>query len=120
MEAALMMKTSLALLTLAAIGGVVMAVIRVFYAENPPTWLAMAHGMLAGAALTLLIYGWLTVGLPGLAIAAVLIFLIAAAVGTWLHLHYHANRVPLPKLIVIAHGIGGVAGYILLAMAVMR
>src|SRR6185503_6984597 len=52
MEPALMMKTALALLTITALGGVVMAVTRLGRGANPPSWLAMLHGLLAGSALT--------------------------------------------------------------------
>ena len=114
----LMMKTALALLSITAIGGVSMAVIRLTRNVNPPSWLAMLHGLLAGSALTLLLYAYFTVGLPVVACWALILFMIAAAGGAYLNLNYHSKMVPLPKIIVIAHATIAVAGYIMLLMAV--
>jgi peptidoglycan/LPS O-acetylase OafA/YrhL len=88
MEPALILKTSTALLALGALGGLLMAGMRFAGRPHPPPSLAMLHGLLAGAALTLLIYAAATVGLPPLAIAALVLFLIAAAGGTVLNLNY--------------------------------
>jgi hypothetical protein len=118
MEPALMMKTALALLTITALGGVVMAVIRLGRGPNPPSWLAMLHGLLAGAALTLLLYAYFTVGLPALAGWALLLFLGAALGGVYLNLGYHAKAVLLPKAVVVVHAVIAVVGYVLLLMAV--
>ena len=119
MEGALMMKTSLVLLTITALGGVVMAIIRFGSNANPPSWLAMLHGLLAGSALTLLLYAYFTTGLPALACWALLIFLIAAVGGAFLNLGHHAKALPLPKAIVLVHGVAAVVGYVLLLLAVM-
>ena len=119
MEPALMMKTSLALLTVTALGGLSMAVIRFAREANPPSWLAMLHGLLAGAALTLLLYAYFTVGLPALACWALLLFLAAAAGGAFLNLNFHWKMQPLPKPIVLVHAGVAVIGYGLLAVAVL-
>ena len=119
MEPALMMKTSLALLTVTALGGVVMAIIRLGRDASPPSWLAMLHGLLAASALTLLLYAHFTVGLPALAGWALLLFLAAAAGGAYLNLGYHAKAMPLPKGIVVGHAAIAVAGYVLLLVAVL-
>lgn len=119
MEPALMMKTSLALLTVTALGGVVMAIIRLGRDANPPSWLAMLHGLLAASALTLLLYAWFTAGLPTFAGWALLLFLAAAAGGGFLNLSYHAKAMPLPKGIVLGHAGIAVAGYLLLVVAVL-
>ena len=118
MEPALMMKTALALLTITALGGVVMAIIRLGRNLNPPSWLAMLHGLLAGAALTLLLYAYFTVGLPAVAGWALLLFLGAALGGVVLNLSYHAKAILLPKPIVVVHAVIAVVGYVLLLMAV--
>lgn len=119
MEPALMMKTSLALFTVTALGGLSMAVIRFAREANPPSWLAMLHGLLAGAALTLLLYAYFTVGLPALACWALLLFLAAAAGGAFLNLNFHWKMQPLPKPIVLVHAGVAVLGYGLLAVAVL-
>ena len=81
MEPVLIMKTASVLLALAALGGMTMAGILFSGKPQPPTWLAMAHGLLAAAAITLLLYAYFTVGLPSLACWALLLFLIAAGGG---------------------------------------
>lgn len=119
MEPVLMMKTSLALLTVTALGGVVMAIVRLGRNANPPSWLAMLHGLLAASALTLLVYAHLTVGLPALAGWGLLLFLAAAAGGAYLNLGHHAKAMPLPKGFVVGHAAIAVAGYVLLLVAVL-
>ncbi len=118
MEPALMMRTALVLLTLAALGGAAMAVTRFGKDTNPSSALAMGHGLLAGAALTLLIYAYFTVGLPARACWSLVLLVLAAAGGTYLNLRFHALRVPLPKGIVVGHAVLAVVGYGLLAWAV--
>lgn len=119
MEPALMLKTALALLSITALGGVLMAFIRLGRNANPPSWLAMLHGLLAASALTLLLYAYFTTGLPALAGWALLLFLAAAAGGGYLNLGYHAKAMPLPKGIVLGHAGIAVAGYVLLLLAVL-
>jgi hypothetical protein len=119
MEPALMMRTALALLTLAALGGLAMVVTRFSKEANPSSALAMAHGLLAGAALTLLLYAYFTVGLPAIACWSLVLLAIAAVGGTYLNLRFHANRVLLSKGIVVVHALAAVAGYLLLAWAVL-
>ena len=119
MEAAMMMKTAFALLTITALGGVVMAIIRLGRAVNPPSWLAMLHGLLAAAALTLLIYAHFTVGLPNFANWATLLFIVAAAGGVVLNLGYHVEAKLIPAVIVVVHAVVAVIGYVLLLLAVL-
>jgi hypothetical protein len=117
-DALSMMKTAAVLLGIAAIGGLVMAVIRFRGADRPPTMFVMAHGVLAAAALTLLLYAAATAGLPPLAMAATGIFVVVALVGAALNLMYHSRMLPLPKPPVVVHGLVAALGYVLLLMAV--
>jgi hypothetical protein len=119
MEPALMMKTALVLLTLAALGGLAMAGIRLARNANPPHAFAMGHGLLAGAALTLLLYAYFTVGMPTMACWALLLFLVAAAGGAFLNLGFHMKGALLPKGMMIGHALIAVVGYALLAMTVL-
>jgi hypothetical protein len=114
-----MMKAAAVLLGIAAIGGLTMAVIRFRGAERPPTIFLMAHGLLAAAALTLLIYAAATVGLPALAMAGTVIFAVVAIVGAWLNLNYHSKMLAIPKTPIIVHGLAAVVGYVLLLLSVM-
>lgn len=119
MNAMLMMQTAAVLLAIAAIGGAVMAVIRFSGKPHPPTWLAMVHGLIAAAALTLLLYAYFTVGLPALAAAALVLFVLAAIGGAVLNLNYHWKLLPLPKWLVLVHAAIAVVGFLLLLVAVL-
>ena len=117
MNAHTMMVTAAVLFALAAIGGLIMAVVRFRGADRPPSAIAMGHGFLAGAAVTLLIYAAAAAGVPGLAIVALVILVIVALVGVALNLMYHDKLRPLPKPTIVVHGIVAVIGFILLLFA---
>jgi hypothetical protein len=114
-----MMKTAAALLALAAVGGLAMAVMRFKGVDRPPTLLLMGHGVLAAAALTLLIYAEATVGLPPLGTASLAVLLVVAVVGAALNLLYHSKMLPIPKPPIVIHGIVAVVGFVMLLMAAM-
>jgi hypothetical protein len=117
MEPASILITSTVLIALAAAGGLVMAGIRFMGDRPPPALLAMLHGFLAAAAVTLLLYAAATVGLPGMALVALALFLAAAGGGAILNLNYHWKQLPLPKWLIIVHAIAAVAGFALLLAA---
>lgn len=117
MESVLIMKIASCLVAIAALGGLTMAAIRFSGKPQPPTWLAMLHGFLAGAAVTLLLYAYFTVGLPALAGWALLLFLVAAAGGAFLNLNYHWKMLPLPKVLIVGHAGLAVVGFALLVAA---
>ena len=116
MEPSLVLLTSSVLLAVAAAGGLVMAGIRFVGERSPPPALAMVHGFLA-AAVTLLLYAGATVGLPRMALVALLLFLAAAAGGAILNLNYHWKQLPLPKWLVVTHAGAAVLGFVLLVAA---
>ena len=116
MEPKLVMETAAVLFAIAALGGLVMAGIR-FSGPNPPAWLAMLHGFLSAAALTLLIYAACSVGLPKLADLAIVLFIVAALGGVAMNLVYQWKLLPLPKWLVIVHGLLAVSGFVLLLAA---
>jgi hypothetical protein len=120
MEPTLMIRTAAVLLTITALGGLAMAGMRFASDKQPPTWLAMLHGLLAGAAVTLLIYAAATVGLPGLALGALVLFVIAALVGVHLNLNYHWKQILLPKGLVVGHTVVAVIGFVMLLIAAFR
>lgn len=117
MEPTLILRTSTVLLAIAAVGGLVLAGYRFGGDRQPPTALAMLHGFLAAAAVTLLLYAAATVGLPGMALAALALFLLAAGGGVILNLDYHWKQRPLPKWLVIVHAGAAVVGFVLLLSA---
>ncbi|OUL79149.1 hypothetical protein [Paraburkholderia hospita] len=73
--------------------------------------------MLAAAAVTLLIYAAFTVGLPGFALGATVLFVLATAGGVVMNLDYHWNRRALPKPLVFIHALVAVFGFVLLVTA---
>jgi len=75
------------------------------------------HGLLSAAAVTLLLYAYLTVGLPALAGWALLLLLIAAAGGAFLNLNYHWKMLPLPMGLIAGHAGVAVIGFVLLLAA---
>lgn len=117
MNSLTMMKTAAVILALAAIGGLSMAVLRFRGADRPPSSLAMAHGLLAAAALTLLIYAAAAAGLPSLAVIALVVLIVVALVGAAINLLYHSRVLPLPKPTIVIHGIVAVIGFVLLLLA---
>lgn len=117
MEPASILWTSTILLAIGAAGGLVMAGIRFAGNRQPPPALAMLHGFLAAAAVTLLLYAAATVGLPGMALVALVLFLVAAGGGVILNLNYHWKQLPLPKWLIVVHASAAVVGFVLLLAA---
>jgi len=117
MEPNLVMQTAVVLFAISAVGGIVMAGIRFGGRPHPPTALAMLHGFLSAAALTLLIYAACTVGLPSLALTATVLFVVAAIGGVFMNLNYHWKMLPLPKWLVVVHALIAVAGFVCLLIA---
>lgn len=120
MEPYLAMKTAAILFGIGALGGLVMAGIRLKGAPRPPALFAMAHGLLGAAGLTLLIYFAVTVGLPPLAQIATGVLALAAAGGVFINLRYHSQMLPLPIPLIIVHGLLAAGGFVLLLMALFQ
>lgn len=117
MEAVRMLQIATYLFALTALGGVAMAWVRFSANRNPASWLAMAHGFLAAAGVTLHAYAVFVLQGPGLALVSLLLFLGASIGGVVLNLVYHLKDKPLPKSIVAIHGIIAVVAFVLLYMA---
>jgi len=120
MEPVLFMKTACVLLAITALGGLTMAGMRFANRPHPPTALAMLHGLLAGAAVTLLLFAYFTVGLPPLAAWSLLLFVLAAVGGVILNLNYHWKNLPLPIGLMVGHAAIAVLGFVLLVVALLR
>lgn len=120
MEPLSIMKTACALLAVTAVGGLTMAVLRLSKKVNPPAWLAMVHGFISAAAVTLLAYAWCTVGLPPMASVALLLFVLAALGGVVMNLNYHWKALPLPMGLMFGHAGLAVVGFGLLLVATFR
>ena len=119
MEPITLLRTSAVLLAITAVGGLAMAAVR-FGGKNPPSWLAMLHGLLAAAGLTLLAYGYFATTVPATAALALLLFVIAATGGVVLNLGYHLKALPLPIGLMLAHAALAVVAFVLLGWAAWR
>lgn len=119
-EPFLALKTATVLFGLAAVGGVLMLLIRLRGAPRPPTLIAMIHGLVAAAGLTLLVYFGAVHGIPDLAKAAAGVFALAAVGGLWLNVKFHANQLPLPIAGILVHAAIAVTAFGLLLLAVLR
>jgi hypothetical protein len=111
------LETATVLLVLAALGGLLMAGIRLAGDRNPPAWLAMAHGFLAAAPVVLLIYAACTIGLPTMAAYGTLLLVLAALGGVFMNLAWHWKSQPLPKGVMVAHAILAVIGFLMVLMS---
>jgi hypothetical protein len=111
-----MLAVAVALFAIAAIGGLVM-VFQVFTGRDRPwSWLAMLHGLLGAAGLTLLLYATLLAGVPGMAKSGLVVLLAAAMGGAVLALKYHVNNLPLSKPLVLGHAALAVTGFVLVLL----
>lgn len=102
---------------LAAAGGIVMALIRVGAHNNPPHWIAMLHGFIAAAGVTLLAYVSIFAHVPDMAQLGLLAFVLAAAGGVWMNLGRHQHNKLIPASIMIGHAVVAVVGLGLLFLA---
>lgn len=116
MHALTMVRAAVILLAIGALGGIVMALVRLFQNLNPPTWLAMLHGVLAAAGVTLLLYATFAVGIPGLANIGLAFLLVAALGGVVLNLRYHWQRELLPRGLMVTHALLAVIGFVLVLL----
>lgn len=117
MDIQTLLVTVVVLFTLAALGGIAMAAVRLGTGRNPPAWLAMAHGLLAAAGLTLLIFGAFAAELPALANLAALLLVAAAGGGVVMNQVYHWHGKLLPRGLLIGHAVLAVIGFGVLLLA---
>lgn len=98
------MKPAAILFAIAALGGATLAFVRVSEGENPPAWMAIAHGLIAATALVSLIVAAVQYPLPALAKAAIGVFVAAAIGGGILFIVYHMGGYLLPIPMILLHG----------------
>lgn len=115
-----MLSTAAALLGIAALGGILMTIIRLRGAERPPSSVAMLHGLLAGAALTLILYAMFADEVPGLAKLALASLVVAALIGIWLNLRFHSQLQALPIPPIFVHALFAVVGFVVLLVVVLQ
>jgi hypothetical protein len=104
--------------TLAALGGLTVAGIRISGVPRPPTWLALAHGAIAATGLIMLLYAAATQPLPTIALVALGCFILAAAGGATIFVLFHLREKPLPIPLVVGHGAIAVTAFVLLLIGI--
>ncbi|MDQ3820852.1 MAG: hypothetical protein M3362_24640 [Acidobacteriota bacterium] len=111
------MTTAVVLFAIAALGGIVMALMRLGGRELPPMGLAVVHGLFAAAGLVTLI---ITLIGHGYTIATViaLIGFIGAALGGFYLFSLHLKKQALPIPYVVVHGGFAVISFIILLVGV--
>lgn len=113
MDAPTMTQFAILLFGLAALGGLVMAYQVLRGRDRPWSWLAMGHGFLAAAGLTLLVYATAMGGVSSLVNVGLVVLLAAAAGGAALALKYHVRMLPLSRPLVLGHAALAVVGFVL-------
>jgi hypothetical protein len=109
---------ALIVFAIAALGGLTLAAVYALQGRLAPWPLSLLHAVLGAIGLFLLIYTALTAGLPGTALAALVILAIAALGGFYLasiHLRGEVARKP----IVFIHAGVAVIGFLTLLGAVL-
>jgi uncharacterized membrane-anchored protein len=113
MDSATMTQAAIILFAIAAMGGLVM-VFQVFRGrERPWSWLAMGHGFLGAAGLTLLVWATVFGFVPSLVNIGLVVLLLAALGGVTLALKYHVKMLPLSRPLVLGHAAIAVVGFLL-------
>jgi hypothetical protein len=113
MDADTMVQGAIWLFAIAAIGGLVMA-FQVFTGRDRPwSWLAMGHGFLGAAGITLLAWATAMAGVRSLVNVGLVVLLLAVLGGVTLALKYHVKMLPLSKPLVLGHAAMAVVGFVL-------
>lgn len=118
MDAQLMLRSGVVLLIVTALGGVLAAGFRFSGRPHPPSFIAMLHGLLAAAGLTLVLYVAIVQGLPDGGWLGLVALLAAVLGGLVLNLGYHWKNQALPVWLVLVHAVVAAAGLALLGLAV--
>ena len=113
------MNTAAILLTLAGLGGLVLASFPLRGIPRPPTWLALGHGAIAAAGLGTLIYFDLTTTVATMVLIATAILVAAALGGFILFAGFHLREKPLPIVLVLGHGLTALTGVVLLWLSIL-
>jgi hypothetical protein len=116
MDAPTMVQGAIVLFAIAAVGGLFMA-FQVFTGKDRPwSWLAMGHGFLAAAGLTLLVWATTMGSVASLVNIGLVVLLLAALGGAYMALKFHVRMLPLPKTIVLGHAALAVVGFVLVLL----
>jgi len=106
------------LFAIAALGGVIMALLRFSGRDYPPVALAVIHGLFAAAGLITLIIAAIAPGVA-LSIRIALLLFLGAAIGGFSLVYYHAKSRPLPISYIVVHGLVAVIAFVILIVGIM-
>ena len=108
------------LFAIAALGGVIMALIRFSGRDYPPMALAIIHLLFAAAGIIALLAVVFAPGVAVLAKIALILFILAAIGGFVMLFGYHVKSRPLPIFYVIIHGLVAVIAFVLLIITLVN
>jgi len=111
-----MYRLSILLFAIAAVAGLIMAVMHFRNATAPRPVLAVLHGIFAASGLVVLLLALIKVGLHG-APAIALGLLLVAALGGFTLLSFHLRGRALPSGLLVGHALLAVAGFVTLLAA---
>jgi len=109
------MNVALALFAIAAVGGIVLAVIRFKGKPYPPLGLALVHGAVAAAGLVTLI-ALVAQSSGGSSAKTALALFVVAALGGFALFFHHVRKVALPVWLVVVHALVAVAAFLILLL----
>lgn len=113
-----MITWSVGLFALAALGGITLLALRLRDADGVPLGLAVVHGLAAASALVLLLIVVFDGGAGGLAVAALVAFVVAALVGFYLFAsHFRTGTFAVPP--AVAHALVAAVGFVMLVIWVV-
>ena len=119
MEPSVLIQTAVALIGLAAGGGLVLGFMCLVGFRRTPYWLTMGHGMTAVLGLALLTYAAAIDGIPPMAKLALGLFAVSAAGGAAITLLIHRKRdVKLSAPLVLGDAFLGAVGFVLLLLSI--
>jgi hypothetical protein len=114
-----MLLLALGLFAVAALGGVLLAYLRVQSTRNPPLGVALVHGAVAAAGLLLLLSQVVTGMAVGTLPYAAVGLLVLAALGGFVLFGLHVRGTPIPLPGVAVHALAAVLGFLALAVAAL-
>lgn len=111
------MTLALAVFALAAVGGLIMAIIRFLGKPAPPLALAGIHGLAAAGGLILLASALLGNNATGQGPVVALVLLLAAAGGGFVLVSQHLKRGTISIPLMVAHAALAVTGVVVLFLS---
>ncbi|HEX8170907.1 MAG TPA: hypothetical protein VF824_10245 [Thermoanaerobaculia bacterium] len=112
-----MLNGSIILFAIAALGGIVLAVIRFRGTPIPPMALALIHGLVAATALVLLLI--VALGTQGTQMQKIALGgFVVAALGGFFIFSFHVRNKPLPIPMIVVHALVAVASFVTLLAGV--